>query len=113
MAHIKDYTWGCNAINTSWPLNSWSVTENSNGYQISYIRLLSKFVNLDYDCNGDYNGTTYIDSCENCAGGSIDPINDSENCETTSSNNLQIKEINNIKIFPNPADKSLHINISG
>lgn len=32
-------------FNTSWPLNSWSVTENSNGYQISYIRLLSKFVN--------------------------------------------------------------------
>ncbi|MBN2673383.1 MAG: glycoside hydrolase family 9 protein [Deltaproteobacteria bacterium] len=32
-------------FNTSWPLNSWSVTENSCGYQTSYIRLLSKFVN--------------------------------------------------------------------
>jgi hypothetical protein len=31
-------------FNTSWPLNSWSVTENSCGYQTSYIRLLSKFV---------------------------------------------------------------------
>ncbi|HEY3493749.1 MAG TPA: glycoside hydrolase family 9 protein [Polyangiaceae bacterium] len=31
-------------FNTSWPLNSWSVTENSNGYQIAYIRLLSQFV---------------------------------------------------------------------
>lgn len=31
-------------FNTSWPLNSWSVTENSNGYQVWYIRLLSKFV---------------------------------------------------------------------
>ena len=31
-------------FNTSWPLNSWSVTENSCGYQIKYIRLLSKFV---------------------------------------------------------------------
>lgn len=31
-------------FNTSWPLNSWSVTENSNGYQVAYIRLLSKFV---------------------------------------------------------------------
>jgi endoglucanase len=30
-------------FNTSWPLNSWSVTENSNGYQIAYIRLLSQF----------------------------------------------------------------------
>ncbi|WP_437567711.1 glycoside hydrolase family 9 protein [Sorangium sp. So ce542] len=31
-------------FNTSWPLNSWAVTENSNGYQASYIRLLSKLV---------------------------------------------------------------------
>jgi hypothetical protein len=31
-------------FNTNWPLNSWSVTENSNGYQANYIRLLSKFV---------------------------------------------------------------------
>ncbi|MDR2963501.1 MAG: glycoside hydrolase family 9 protein [Bacteroidales bacterium] len=30
-------------FNTSWPLNSWAITENSNGYQLSYIRLLSKF----------------------------------------------------------------------
>jgi endoglucanase len=32
-------------FNNSWPVNSWSVTENSNGYQIRYLRLLSKFVN--------------------------------------------------------------------
>jgi endoglucanase len=31
-------------FNTGWPLNSWSVTENSCGYQINYIRMLSKFV---------------------------------------------------------------------
>ena len=31
-------------FNTPWPLNSWSVTEPSDGYQIAYIRLLSKFV---------------------------------------------------------------------
>jgi hypothetical protein len=31
-------------FNTSWPLNSWSVTENSDGYQVAYIRLLSHFV---------------------------------------------------------------------
>ncbi len=31
-------------FNTSWPLNSWSVTENSNAYQVAYIRLLSQFV---------------------------------------------------------------------
>jgi len=31
-------------FNTSWPLDSWSVTEPSNGYQVAYIQLLSKFV---------------------------------------------------------------------
>jgi endoglucanase len=31
-------------FNTNWPLNSWQVTENSNGYQVAYIRLLSKYV---------------------------------------------------------------------
>lgn len=31
-------------FNNNWPLNSWEVTENSCGYQIAYIRLLSKFV---------------------------------------------------------------------
>lgn len=31
-------------FNSGWPLNSWSVTENSNGYQVGYLRLLSKFV---------------------------------------------------------------------
>lgn len=31
-------------FNDSWPVNSWSVTENSNGYQVYYLRLLSKFV---------------------------------------------------------------------
>jgi endoglucanase len=32
-------------FNDGWPVNSWAVTENSNGYQVYYIRLLSKFVN--------------------------------------------------------------------
>jgi hypothetical protein len=31
-------------FNTNWPLDSWSVSEPSDGYQIAYIRLLSKFV---------------------------------------------------------------------
>ncbi|WP_198420909.1 glycoside hydrolase family 9 protein [Massilia atriviolacea] len=31
-------------FNDSWPINSWEVTENSNGYQSAYIRLLSRFV---------------------------------------------------------------------
>ena len=69
-------------FNTSWPLNSWSVTENSNGYQLSYIKLLSKFVDLNYDCNGENNGAAFIDSCGVCAGGStgIEPVLDVELC---------------------------------
>ena len=31
-------------FNDSWPVNSWSVSENSNGYQVAYLRLLAKFV---------------------------------------------------------------------
>lgn len=31
-------------FNTGWPLGAWSVTEPSNGYQVAYIRLLSKLV---------------------------------------------------------------------
>jgi hypothetical protein len=30
-------------FNTGWPLNSWSVTENSNGYESAYIRLLARY----------------------------------------------------------------------
>ncbi len=30
--------------NANWPLNSWEISENSNGYQVTYIRLLSYFV---------------------------------------------------------------------
>ena len=31
-------------FNTNWPLDSWAISEPSDGYQIGYIRLLSKFV---------------------------------------------------------------------
>lgn len=31
-------------FNDSWPVNSWSVTEPSDGYQVAYLRLLAKFV---------------------------------------------------------------------
>lgn len=31
-------------FNESWPMNSWEITEPSMGYQVEYIRLLSKFV---------------------------------------------------------------------
>lgn len=32
------------SFNDGWPVNSWAVTENSNGYQVYYLRLLAKFV---------------------------------------------------------------------
>jgi endoglucanase len=31
-------------FNDGWPLNSWPISENSNGYQTNYIRLLARFV---------------------------------------------------------------------
>ncbi|MGM9486590.1 glycoside hydrolase family 9 protein [Ideonella sp. YS5] len=31
-------------FNDGWPLNSWSIAEPSNGYQVAYIRLLARFV---------------------------------------------------------------------
>jgi len=31
-------------FNTGWPLSSWALSENSNGYQVAYIRLLARHV---------------------------------------------------------------------
>ena len=31
-------------FNDDWPLNSWQISENSNGYQAAYVRLLAYFV---------------------------------------------------------------------
>ncbi|MDR0834150.1 MAG: glycoside hydrolase family 9 protein [Candidatus Symbiothrix sp.] len=36
-------------FNTSWPLNSWEITEPMGAYQMAYIRLLSKFVSQKSD----------------------------------------------------------------
>ena len=62
-------------FNTSWPMNSWEVTENSNGYQTAYIRLLSKFVGLNESLS----------------------VTDFE------------KNINAIKLYPNPFDDFFNI----
>ncbi len=77
-------------FNTSWPLNSWSVTENSCGYQVNYIRLLSKFVTAKTDCNGDIDGSAYIDSCGVCAGGNtgITPTDDKSQCSPVDCNGV-------------------------
>lgn len=70
-------------FNNSWPLNSWSVTENSCGYQLAYIRLLSKFVSAGIDCNREIDGSAFIDSCGVCAGGStgIEPSINPDQCK--------------------------------
>lgn len=106
--HQKSYK----DFNTSWPLNSWSVTENSCGYQINYIRLLSKFVNLNYDCNGDDGGTAEIDACGNCTGGStgVDPVTDPSECGDVEpplkvGSSLDL----NIDVYPNPNHGSFEI----
>jgi hypothetical protein len=69
-------------FNTSWPLNSWEVTENSCGYQVNYLRLLSKFVDINLDCHGDSAGFAYVDTCGICAGGNtgIIPVTDPCSC---------------------------------
>lgn len=99
-------------FNTSWPLNSWSVTENSCGYQISYIRLLAAFVPAQYDCSGTYNGSASYDACGICSGGTtgITPTFNSENCVTTFTQDFKIYEP---IIFPNPANDILNIQLQG
>ncbi len=96
-------------FNTSWPLNSWSVTENSCGYQVSYIRLLSKFVTAYMDCNGDAIGTAFMDSCGICAGGNtgIVPITDADKCSPASGVQDEKKSLFNI--YPNPNHGLLQI----
>ncbi len=98
-------------FNTSWPLNSWSVTENSCGYQVSYIRLLSKFVDASYDCHGDKDGAAFIDACGQCAGGNTgnEPITDPEECEGTITGLNDEKFWEGFSIYPNPATKVLFI----
>ena len=100
-------------FNTSWPLNSWSVTENSCGYQINYIRLLSKYVDLRFDCNGDENGSAFIDVCGRCVGGNtgLQAATDAANCPSENVGNPLLKTLLNISVFPNPTNNWLTINI--
>lgn len=71
-------------FNTSWPMNSWSVTENSGGYQVGYIRLLSKFVNLT-----DY-------TPKECGVETVEPP-------------LQLQKDFGLNIYPNPTDRYLEV----
>ncbi len=89
-------------FNTSWPLNSWSVTENSNAYQLNYIRMLSHFVVANYDCSGTANGTATLDVCNKCSGGTtgIVPITDESKCATITSNESSVSFV--VEVYPNP-----------
>jgi hypothetical protein len=97
-------------FNTSWPLNSWSVTENSNGYQINYIRLLSHFVNANYDCSGVENGTAFIDACGQCAGGTtgVTPIIDESEC-TGVVTDVEETLSSRFEVYPNPTSGIVNI----
>ena len=74
----KSYT----DFNTDWQLRSWQITENSCGYQVFYIRLLSNFVkNL---------GTT--------------PTLD--DCMTTTSSEVAAVPV---EVFPNPSEQVFYV----
>lgn len=96
-------------FNTSWPINSWSVTENSNGYQINYIRLLSRFITTYYDCSGTQNGTASYDICNRCTGGNtgIVPVVNPDECALVTA--LSPFKAPSIKVFPNPAKNLVNI----
>ena len=97
-------------FNTSWPLNSWEVTENSCGYQVNYIRLLSKYVSMQYDCMGELNGTAAWDVCGVCAGGNtgIEPETDPGNCVVPVAAKYHTGE-QLFTLFPNPATQCIEI----
>jgi hypothetical protein len=74
----KSYT----DFNTDWQLKSWEITENSCGYQVNYIRLLSNFVkNL----------------------GSSPVLDD---CITTSSSEVATVPV---EVFPNPSEHVFNV----
>lgn len=74
-------------INNQWPVNTWSITENSNGYQISYLRLLSKFVNK-----------------------SANVLNNTNNCLVTNIEESKLE--NQVTVYPNPFEDNFKINLS-
>ncbi|RAV99238.1 glycoside hydrolase family 9 protein [Pseudochryseolinea flava] len=97
-------------FNTSWPLNSWSVTENSNGYQMNYIRMLSHFVVANYDCSGKANGTATYDVCNICSGGDtgVTPITDAALC-TEIVTSIDEDNETDFVVFPNPTNGMIDI----
>ena len=97
-------------FNTSWPLNSWEVTENSNSYQLNYIRLLSKFIQAGIDCNGTPGGSAFFDACNRCAGGTtgVPPGTDASKCSDPVTSVSEIENFD-FEIYPNPSSGLIHI----
>jgi hypothetical protein len=97
-------------FNTSWPLNSWEVTENSDGYQINYIRLLSKFIQAGIDCHGTAAGQASFDVCGTCAGGDtqVTPETSILSCEADVLG-VSTETTKDFSVFPNPANISVDI----
>lgn len=87
-------------------MNSWEVTENSGGYQVSYIRLLSKFV-TGYDCNGDYLGTAYIDTCGICSGGNSGKTPTDEPCDCPEHKEETVLNVNACEEYISPSGKNI------
>ena len=56
-----------------------------------------------YDCNGQLNGTAFIDSCGNCAGGNtgVTPVLDPSECQSSSS--LEVSSPVEWNVHPNPS----------
>jgi hypothetical protein len=98
-------------FNTSWPLNSWSVTENSNGYQLNYIRLLSWSVMGNRDCSGTADGTASFDVCNQCTGGNTgqSPKTNSAECVDETVTGIEVGSRPNILIGPNPTHGELRL----
>jgi len=97
-------------FNNSWPLNSWEVTENSNNYQVHYLRLLANFIKKP-DCNGDKGGTAIVDSCGTCVEGNtgITGIYNPNLCITG------IKEYKHrfsFSVYPNPINDEITLSSS-
>ncbi|MCP4522454.1 MAG: T9SS type A sorting domain-containing protein [Cytophagales bacterium] len=77
-------------VNHSWPINSWVITENSCGYQVAYIRLLSWYAQRKYDCTGTLNGSQ-------------------QDCSNILTNVNKQTITTDFKVYPNPAKGILNV----
>jgi len=68
-----------------------------------------------FDCNGDYHGEAFIDSCGYCAGGNTgrEPILDKYMCPVSGVEELQQVPQPELQLYPNPVTDYLHIDVPG